>query len=387
MNGTNSPSSVLIKNIGTLASGDVRKPFIEASSLFIADGTIAEIGAEPSADLVIDAGGNLVAPGLWDAHHHPYFGDYTPRQDARGYLERTIRAGTTSLVSAGPVHLPGRPRDAQGTKHLAILAARSWIYDRPSGIKVHAGTVIAEPGLIETDFVEMARADVRRLKFLTPLPSIREAEDYVEWARANRMVVMAHCGGRKLIDEAESIGHALRLIKPDVACHVNGGPTPPPDEDIEWLFGNTRCAMDLVVIGNLKVAQRVIARAIKRDELERVIIGTDTPSAAGVMPGGVQRMVQLITIVAGVKPELALAFASGNTSRAFGLGGGRIEVGQPADVLIGGVGENAPYRDGLDALAQGGWLAISTVLIDGRVQVHGDATTGPPERLASLISA
>jgi enamidase len=382
-----SAGSVLIRNIGALASGDVRRPLLDASSIFIADGVIAEIGTDRPAAQTIDAGGNLVAPGLWDAHHHPYFGDYTPRQDATGYLERTIKAGTTSVVSAGTVHLPGRPRDAQGTKQLAILAARSWIYDRPYGMKVHAGTVIAEPGLKEADFADMARVDVRRLKFLTPIPTIREAEQYAAWARANGMVVMAHSGGRKLIDEADSIGHALRVIKPDVAAHVNGGPTPPADEDIQWLFANTRCAMDLVLIGNLQVARRVIETAVERDELERIVIGTDTPSAAGVMPSGVQRMVQLITTVANVKPEQALAFASGNTARVFGLSGGRVEVGQPADLLIGGAGDQSPYADGLDALARGGWLAVSTVLVDGQIQVHGDATTGPPRQLATLVGA
>jgi enamidase len=378
--------SVLIRNIGTLLSGDVRKPLIEASSLRIEDGRIAAIGGDGSADLTIDARGNLVAPGFWDSHHHSYFGDYSPTQETLGYLDRTVRAGTTTVVSAGPVHLPGRPRDAQGTKYLAILAVKSWIHDRPHGMTVHAGTVIAEPGLSESDFALMAQVGVKRLKFLQPLASVGEAEAYVAWARAHGMTVMAHCGGRKLIGEAESIGHALRIISPDVAANVNGGPTPPTDEDIEWLFEHTRCAMDLVVIGNLQVARRVVQRALERDEPERVILGTDMPSAAGIVPGGVQRMVQLVVSVAEVRPEVAVAFATGNTARAFGLPGGRIETGQPADLIVGGAGENAPYQDGLDALARGGWLALSTVLINGAVTVHGDATTGPIAEPATVMS-
>jgi enamidase len=45
--------------------------------------------------------------------------------------------GVTSVISAGKVHLPGRPKDVAGTKALAILAAKSFSNARPSGVKVH----------------------------------------------------------------------------------------------------------------------------------------------------------------------------------------------------------------------------------------------------------
>ena len=37
------------------------------------------IGSEEEAETIVDAGGGLVSPGLWDANHHPYFGDHTPQ--------------------------------------------------------------------------------------------------------------------------------------------------------------------------------------------------------------------------------------------------------------------------------------------------------------------
>ncbi|HYU21178.1 MAG TPA: amidohydrolase family protein [Chloroflexota bacterium] len=363
--------SVLIRNIGALVSGDVHAPIVDASSIYIANGLIAAIGSERSAQQTVDAASGLVAPGLWDADHHTYFGDHTPQLEARGYLEATLRAGTTSVIAAGLCDLPGRPRDGQGTKQLAILAARSWRYDRPRNIKVHAGTVIAEPGLREADFGDLARAGVNRLSFMSEVPSIREAQRYVEWAHANGMAVMAHCAGAKLIEEARSVEHALRAIKPDVACQVNGGPRPPPDEVVDWLFDETRCALGLTLMGGLKAARRVIRKAADRDELDRVVIGTDTPSGAGVIPGGVQRTVQLLTTVSGVQPETALAFATGNTSRAFGLPGGRIEVGQPADLIVAhpADGSLGGSGDGLDGLARGEWLAITNIVVDGHLEV------------------
>ena len=71
---------ILFRNIGTLLSGDLAEPILSAASLLVEDGVISEIGTEPDADIVIDVHGATLAPGFWDSHFHPYFGDYSPRQ-------------------------------------------------------------------------------------------------------------------------------------------------------------------------------------------------------------------------------------------------------------------------------------------------------------------
>jgi len=38
------------------------------------------------------------------------------------FIESSLHGGVTTLISAGEVHLPGRPKDVAGTKALAILA-------------------------------------------------------------------------------------------------------------------------------------------------------------------------------------------------------------------------------------------------------------------------
>ena len=45
-----------------------------------------------------------------------------------------------------------------------------------------------------------------------------------------------------------------------------------------------RAALELVFIGNLRVAARVLQRAAERNELHRVILGTDLPGGTGVVP-------------------------------------------------------------------------------------------------------
>lgn len=68
-------SSLLIRN-GQLATFDKENRFIEKGSIYIEGTTIVEVGEIPEGkytpDRTIDANGNLVMPGLINAHHHLY---------------------------------------------------------------------------------------------------------------------------------------------------------------------------------------------------------------------------------------------------------------------------------------------------------------------------
>ena len=114
---------ILIQNIGLLLTGDLDKPIADSDCLRIEDGVIIGL-KQDNADRVIDAGGCAVAPGLIDGHCHPVFGDWTPRQNQSGWIEMNVNGGVTSFISAGEVHLPGRPKDAEGVKALAMVAQR-----------------------------------------------------------------------------------------------------------------------------------------------------------------------------------------------------------------------------------------------------------------------
>jgi enamidase len=159
-------ADVVIENIGTIVSGDLNAPLIEGKTIVVRDGRVAEIG---SADQVsangiehrIDADGSTVVPGLIDSHIHPVLGDFTPRQNTVGFLESYVHGGVTTAISVGEVHAPGRPKDAEGTKALAILAAKAFRSFRPNGMKILGGAVLLERGLTREDFKEMAAAGVR----------------------------------------------------------------------------------------------------------------------------------------------------------------------------------------------------------------------------------
>src|SRR5207302_2345528 len=153
----------LIKNIGLIVSGDIERALVEGDSIAIAGGRIVAVGKglEDQADTVIDAKGSAVVPGLIDSHCHPVFGDFTPRQRTIDFIESGLNGGITTMISAGEVHLPGRPKDVVGLKALAIVAAKSYANQRPAGVKMHAGAPILELGMVEDDFAEMARAGVK----------------------------------------------------------------------------------------------------------------------------------------------------------------------------------------------------------------------------------
>ena len=152
-------SSILIKNIGTLVTGKLESPLRQADSIFIKDGVVQAIGngLSQAADHTIDANGITAIPGLIDSHSHPSIGEYTPAQNSLSWITNYMHGGVTALISAGELHLPGLPLppDARTALSVAIVTKRCYDNLRPSGVKVHAGTLLLVPGLTEKDFDEI----------------------------------------------------------------------------------------------------------------------------------------------------------------------------------------------------------------------------------------
>jgi len=153
-----------IVNLGPIISGDWRDPYAKGDSILIKDGRIHSVGTAPSNlqgyDVVIDADGATAIPGFIDSQVHNTFGDWTPRQKTVGFLESYTHGGTTTAISASEVHVPGRPKDPEGVKALAVAARKCFETFRPGGMRVHAGSIIMEPGLLEADFQEVASKGV-----------------------------------------------------------------------------------------------------------------------------------------------------------------------------------------------------------------------------------
>ena len=196
------PTKLVVRNIGLLLSGDIERPLLDADTIVAEAGRITAIGRASDLDLDgaatrIDAGGVALAPGLIDSHVHPVAGDWTPRQSQLNWIDSTLHGGVTTMISAGEVHTPGRPRDVVGLKAMAIFAQRAFAAFRPSGVKVLAGAPVIEPGMEEADFKELADAGVKLLGEVG-LGGVKDgptAKRMVAWARAHGIQSTIHTGG------------------------------------------------------------------------------------------------------------------------------------------------------------------------------------------------
>jgi enamidase len=151
---------LVIRNIGILLSGDLADPILDANTVVAIGGRITAVGKDKDVDtagaaITIDAKGTTLAPGLIDSHVHPVCGDWTPRQNQLGWIDSYMHGGVTTMVSAGEVHTPGRPKDIVGLKAMAIFAQRAFQAFRPGGVKIYAGAPVIEHGMVEDDFKEL----------------------------------------------------------------------------------------------------------------------------------------------------------------------------------------------------------------------------------------
>ena len=380
----------LITGIGQVVSGDIDRPLLDADSIVIRDGRIEVIGRglDEDADVVIDACGTTVIPGLIDSHAHPVFGDFTPRQRTFDFIESSLHGGVTTMISAGEVHLPGRPKDIVGLKALAIAVAHSYANVRPGGVKVHAGAPILELGMVQADFAEMAAAGVSLIGEIG-LGSVKTGADaapMVAWARSFGMTSTFHTGGPSLPGSGAIGADAVLEAAPDIAGHVNGGTTSLPERDIDRLIeSESGIALELVHCGNGRTALVALRRAAESGALDRVILGNDAPSGTGVIPLGILRLIAHLASLGGVAAETILCLATGNTARVHGLDSGILAPGRAADLCIVDAPVGSVAETALEALATGDLPGISLILIDGVLTIGRSRNTAPAARMALVV--
>lgn len=382
---------LVITNIGTIISGDVSSPIATGDTIVVRDGAIVAVGSPGDVDTTgigatIDAGGATVLPGLIDNHVHPVIGDYTPRQRQADFIESCMHGGVSTMMSAGEPHTPGRPKDPAGVKALAVLAHKAFDNLRPARVKVHAGAVMLEPGLTEADFEEMAAEGVHLVAEIgiSGVKDPDEAAEMTRWAQTNGMKVMVHTGGASIPGSGVIGADFVVTVQPDVAGHTNGGPTALPLDDVRRILDETSARIEVVHNGNVKAAAAVAALLAERDELDRLVIGTDSPAGSGVQPLGVLRVMSWVASLGGIAPEVAVAAATGNTANLHGLEQGIIAVGRPGDLVVVDAPLGSQADDALGALAIGDTIAVASTIIDGEPLFSKSRNTPPPVRTISI---
>jgi enamidase len=385
--------SVAIVGVGSSHRGDLAGTPLDGDALVCADGVVAWTGESADVspadhEVVLDAGGAGVIPGLIDSHVHVTFGDFTPRQLTVGYLESYLHGGMTRAISASEVHVPGRPVDPVGVKALAVAAQRCFADYRPGGVTVHAGSVILEPGLTPADFAELRAAGVWLAK--AGFGAVATPMDYVPLVRDAReagLVVMCHTGGGSIPGSLDRIdADALLAMRPHVSGHVNGGPTAMSPRDNERIVvDGDGIALQLATAGNLRSALDICRLVREHGAEDRLLISSDTPTGTGTMPLALLHLMAELVSLGGLTPALAVAAATGNVGRAYGLDPvGRLEVGAPADLLV----VDAPLGSMGDtwaaALEVGDLPAIGAALTAGEVRYTRSRNTPSPKRAVTM---
>ena len=373
-----------IVNIGLIVTGDWRQPTNDGDAVSMAEGRIDAVGTVGAdriadSDVVIDAGGATVCPGFIDSQVHITFGDYTPRQKTVGYLDSYLHGGTTTSISASEVHVPGRPSDPEGVKALAVAAHKSFLHYKPSGMTVHAGSIIIEPGLVPEDFKEVAEKGVWLAK--AGFGKFEDPYDYaphVEAARAAGLITTVHTGGASIPDSSAITGDHVLKMNPHVSFHVNGGPVAIADEDFPRLIQESEIAMQVCTAGNLRTALLCAKLCIEHDAFDRYIIATDTPTGSGIMPLGMIYTMSHIASLAGVDPAWCIAAATGNNAKIYGLESGFVQEGKLADVLIIDAPLGCTKATALEALRNGDPIAIGAAITDGVPRFVGRSRNTPP---------
>src|ERR1043165_4266425 len=311
------PSKLVIRNIGLVRSGALEKPILDADTIVAENGKITAIGRlkdvnTEGATTIVNANGTTVAPGRIDSHVHPVAGDWTPWQNQFNWIDSYLHGGVTTMISAGEVHMPGRPRDVVGLKAMAIFAQRAFWTLRPGGVKVHAGAPVIECEMVEDDFKELAAAGVKLLGEVG-LGGVKDgptARKMVGWARKYGIQSTIHTGGPSIPGSGLIDKDVVLEADTDVVGHINGGRT-----------------------------------ARERGDLHRVILGTEAPAGSGVQPLGILRMVSMLSSLGDLPAEIAFCLATGNTARMRELDCGIVEVGRSADFVIMDMAQHSPAKN------------------------------------------
>ncbi len=384
--------TLVIRNIGLLLTGKMEAPISDADCIVTKDGIITAIGRQADldiagADITIDAQGVTVAPGLIDSHVHPVIGDYTPRQQQLHWIDSTLHGGVTTMISAGEVHMPGRPNDVIGTKALAIASQRWYENLRPSGVKVHAGAPLLQHGMEEHDFKEMADAGVKLIGEVG-LGTVKDgptAKMMIDWARKYGMQSTIHTGGPSIPGSGLIGADVVLEAGTDVVGHINGGHSALPDSEIVCLCEQCSQGLEIVHNGNERAALLTLNTARELKKLDQIILGTDGPAGSGVQPLGILRMIAMLSALGNVPAGDRVLLRHRQHVAGARTRRGHRRGGPPGRLCPPRSGPARPGKTVLESIALGNLPGVGMTVIDGVIRSRRSRNTPPAMRLPVLV--
>jgi enamidase len=388
-------NDLVIKNIAVIVSGDIRKGIIkDADTIVVRNGLIAGIGKEKDLDVsgietVVDTDGQTVCPGFIDCHIHNTLDDYAPQRGAVGCYSDALYAGTTSMVSEGEQG-PGWPRfydDPIGCKAAAILSKRVFDHFRPGGaLKFHGGALVLVHGLTEQDFKEMHDAGVWLIAEIGGggLSKPEEVAPMLEWAKKYGFFYSIHLAPPSIPGSSWVTSEMILKFKPNKVAHTNGGSTAVSFDHIQKLMDESELTLELVVNGNFVNFNKILKNLDKKDRLDRLVMGSDSPTGQASISGAINRAIVKASCLNDIPAWKAIAIATGNAADLYSLNTGKIEVGREADIQVIDNPPGSMGGDALKAIENGDPFGNSLVIVDGRIIAFRGKDSRPTARYCEI---
>ncbi|MGZ3145733.1 amidohydrolase family protein [Lentzea chajnantorensis] len=285
--------------------------------------------AAQDGDEVVDARGGTVLPGLIDSHVH-----LVP-----GALAQSLNHGVTTVLD-----MFSKPDVVAAARQQA--ATRTDVADvRSSGIGATAPgghpsplyapiPTVSAPGEAERFVADRVAEGVDHLKVISGVGGLWPALDsatiaaLVTAAHARGLVVVGHVSSAAGLDQLVSAGA-------DVVAHV-------PTDDLDDTLVDRMALAGISVGPTLVTAENALRSANRAAATVRrlaeagipLLAGTDAPNPGTAFGQALHRELELL-VGCGLSPAEALAAATAEPARVFGLGDrGRIAPGLRADLVL-----------------------------------------------------
>jgi enamidase len=117
------------------------------------------------------------------------------------------------------------------------------------------------------------------------------------------------------------------------------------------------------------MAVQIIEYLKTKGQLNRLLVGSDTPTGQGYFPVAVQRAVNMISSLGNIAAEKAIAMATGNTHDLYRkwINTGKIQKGYEADAIIIDRPPGSVGNDALGAIEAGDTVGTAMIMVDGMV--------------------
>jgi enamidase len=236
-------------------------------------------------------------------------------------------------------------------------------------VKAHCGALLLEKGLTETDIKDLAEAGV----WLFAEIGLGGLEDFelirglVQAAREFDFKIPAHFGPGAVPGAKALSTEDLIMLNPDVLVHFNGGPTACSSAEMREAAERCTSYLELIYNGNARALNYAVNLLRERGELSRITLGTDSPTAIGILPLGIIRLATQISALNEIPAASALCMATGNTAKAYGLNTGMVVPGKEADFIVLDAPAGSQGKTALEAMEKGDHPNMGMVMVDGKV--------------------